>query len=91
MNDDELQRLRQRVAEMKDAMIISKDIFCEDSPKLRKLKISLTHLNEGERALLYLYAEIHSFRKMSELLGVSHMTCYREVSRIVKQIKMECL
>ena len=51
MNDDELQRLRQRVAEMKDAMIISKDIFCDDSPKLRKLKISLTHLNEGERAL----------------------------------------
>lgn len=65
-------------------------VFCEDEPRVRELKrIINTKLSIADKTLIILYADCQSFRKLGERLGVSHMTCRREIMRIRKIIMQE--
>jgi DNA-directed RNA polymerase specialized sigma24 family protein len=58
-----------------------------DDPRVARLKeIIATRLNQVDRTLLLLYCEYGSYRKLAKILGVSHMTCRREILRIRKEI-----
>lgn len=65
-------------------------IFNEEDERVRELKrIINTKLSIADKTLVILYAESQSFRKMGERLGVSHMTCRREIQRIRRIILQE--
>lgn len=65
-------------------------IFNPDDPKVARLKeIIDTKLSQVDKTIVLLYVDCQSFRKLGAKLGVSHMTCRREVMRIVQIIKQE--
>lgn len=66
------------------------DIMCEDEPRTRRLKYIINNrLTIADRTIIILYAELQSFRKLGECLGVSHTTMRTEVNRIKEIIKRE--
>ena len=65
----------------------NKDIFSEESEKLRLAKEALWQLPETDRLLMCLYSEIQSLRKLGELLGVSRTTAYLQIKEIKEKIK----
>lgn len=68
----------------------NKDIFNEDSPKVNILKYIIYNiLDQVDRTIILLYVDCQSYRKLGEIMGMSHMTIRREVVRIREQIKKE--
>lgn len=66
------------------------DIFCKDSELIWKVKYILDHkLSEVEKTLVLFYAEVQSYRKMAEIMNISHMTVKREIARLRNIIKQE--
>lgn len=62
-------------------------ILSEDDPKVARIKqIIERDLTQADRTIILLYAECGSFRKLGQMLGLSHMTSRREVMRIRKEI-----
>lgn len=63
------------------------DIMSEDGPIVARVKrIIERDLSQADRTIILLYAECGSFRKLGQMLGLSHMTARREVLRIRKAI-----
>jgi len=49
----------------------------------------ISELNELNRALMLLYLDSHSYKEMSEILGVSETNVASKVSRIKQKLKQE--
>lgn len=62
------------------------DIFCPDPPRTRKAKAALERLPAEDRAIMTLYAEVQSVRKLGAMLGVGRDTAWKEVRRIRAEI-----
>lgn len=67
----------------KDDFLANDDIFDEDPDRLRRVKDIITHrLDQVDRAILILYADCQSYRKLGKILGVSHVTAGKKVRRV---------
>lgn len=65
-------------------------IFCKDDELVWKVKYILDKkLTDAEKSFILFYAEAKSYRKMAEVMKVSHMTIKREVARIREKINSE--
>ena len=62
-------------------------IFSEEDERVARVKeIIERELTQADRTIILLYAECGSYRKLGQMLGLSHMTARSEVMRIRKQI-----
>ena len=67
-------------------------IWRQDTPRVHLLKkIVFEKLDQADRTLILIYAELRSTRKMAEKFQVSQMTIQRQITRIRKIIKDEYL
>lgn len=72
--------------EIKEDYKYNPDIMNPDDERVSKLKeIINTRLSVVDKTLILLYVDCQSYRKLGKRLGLSHMTCRREIVRI-KQI-----
>ena len=62
------------------------DVFCPDSPRVRRVKEAVERLAEADKVIIRLYAELGSLSKLGEMLGVSKDTAWKEVRRIRAEI-----
>ena len=63
------------------------DMFIEAPERTELLKeIVATRLNEVDRTIILLYAEIQSTRKLGKRMGMSMMTVWREIQRIKAEV-----
>ena len=66
------------------------DAFCGDGPKARRTKWVCSHrLEDAERVLVYLYAELGSVRDLAQMLGVARSTLGDEIKRIKDKVQRE--
>ena len=57
-----------------------------DDDRMLSIKGAVSRLPAVDRMLLLLYAECRSYRKLGDMLGVSHSTMRKEIQRIRKEI-----
>lgn len=63
------------------------DIFNEDTEEMKKLKhIIYNDLDEVDRRVILLYAELGSLRKLGSILGVSASSAFLKIKTIKKKI-----
>lgn len=73
--------------EIRKDYLFDGSIFCDDEEKVRRAKWVVEHrLSQADRTIILLYAEIGSYRKLGQRLGLSHTTVKNEVHRIRKII-----
>lgn len=65
------------------------DMMTEDRDEVLRLKRALAHLEEPDRRIIVLYAELGSIRRLAERLGVSRSTAHNRVRRIQATIREE--
>lgn len=66
------------------------DIMCMDDERIRAIKKIIDQkLSLVDKTIILLYAELMSYRKLGELMHLSHMTIRKEVKRIIRIIKSE--
>ncbi len=63
--------------------------FDEDEPRVSAVKRIIETLPEAERAMILLYADRQSYRKLGHDFGVSHMTARTEIMKIRAKILAE--
>lgn len=61
-------------------------IFREENDDMHLLKQALQKLDDGDKAILYLYIEYQSLRKVGKKLGVSHTIVYKTLKLIKGKI-----
>lgn len=83
--------IKERLLLLKDELKPNDSIFCNDSPKIRKLKLKLNDMPEDDKALFLLFVEISNYRKVAALLGVSHTLVFKEIRRIKEKYFTEWL
>lgn len=62
------------------------DIFCPDPPRTRRVKAAIEQLPDEDKAIVTLYAELGSYRKLGAMLGVGRDTAWKEIRRIRAEI-----
>ena len=63
-------------------------IFSEEEPRIKKIKrLIYEDLDEVDRRVILLYAELGSLRKLGKALGVSASSAFFKVSDIKNKIK----
>lgn len=76
--------------EIKEDYKYNPDIMNPDDERVSKLKeIINTRLSVVDKTLILLYVDCQSYRKLGNRLGLSHMTCRREIVRIKNIILKE--
>lgn len=76
--------------ECREDYAFNPDIFCKDEELIWKVKYILDHkLTAVEKSFVLFYAEAQSYRKMAEIMNMSHMTVKREIARIRNIIQEE--
>jgi DNA-directed RNA polymerase specialized sigma24 family protein len=76
--------------EIKEDYKYNPDIMNPDDERVSKLKeIINTRLSVVDKTLILLYVDCQSYRKLGKRLGLSHMTCRREIVRIKNIILKE--
>lgn len=76
--------------EIKEDYKFSNDIMCDEDEKIHRIKeIINTKLSLVDKTLILLYTDCQSYRKLGKRLGLSHMTCRKEIIRIKKIILTE--
>lgn len=69
--------------EIKEDYKFSKDIMCNEDERVHRIKeIINTKLSLVDKTLILLYTDCQSYRKLGKRLGLSHMTCRKEIIRI---------
>lgn len=69
--------------EIKEDYKFSADIMNMEDERVHRIKeIINTRLSLVDKTLILLYVDCQSFRKLGERLGLSHMTCRKEIIRI---------
>lgn len=76
--------------EIKEDYKFSNDIMCNEDERVHRIKeIINTKLSLVDKTLILLYTDCQSYRKLGKRLGLSHMTCRKEIIRIKKIILQE--
>lgn len=76
--------------EIKEDYKFSADIMCSEDERVHRIKeIINTKLSIVDKTLILLYTDCQSYRKLGKRLGLSHMTCRKEIIRIKKIILQE--
>lgn len=76
--------------EIKEDYKFSNDIMCNEDEKVHRIKeIINKKLSLVDKTLILLYTDCQSYRKLGKRLGLSHMTCRKEIIRIKKIILTE--
>lgn len=66
------------------------DIMSNEDERVAKVKdIINNRLSLVDKTLILLYTDCQSYRKLGKRLGLSHMTCRKEIIRIRKIILQE--
>ena len=69
--------------EIKEDYKYNPDIMSTEDEKVARLKeIINTKLSVVDKTLILLYTDCQSYRKLGKRLGLSHMTCRKEIMRI---------
>ena len=69
--------------EIKEDYMFSADIMCNEEERVHRIKeIINTRLSLVDKTLILLYVDCQSYRKLGARLGLSHMTCRKEIIRI---------
>lgn len=75
--------------DIKEDYVPHLDIMSQEGEKITRLKeIISTKLSVVDKTLILLYVDCMSYRKLGKRLGLSHMTCRKEIIRI-KSIILE--
>ena len=76
--------------EIKEDYKFSADIMSMEDERVHRIKeIINTKLSLVDKTLILLYTDCQSYRKLGKRLGLSHMTCRKEIIRIKKIILQE--
>lgn len=76
--------------EIKEDYKFSDDIMCNEDERIHRIKeIINTKLSIVDKTLILLYTDCQSYRKLGHRLGLSHMTCRKEIMRIKSIILKE--
>ena len=76
--------------EIKEDYKFSADIMCREEERVHRIKeIINTKLSLVDKTLILLYTDCLSYRKLGKRLGLSHMTCRKEIIRIKNIILKE--
>jgi transcriptional regulator of aromatic amino acid metabolism len=76
--------------EIKEDYKFSDDIMCNEDERIHRIKeIINTKLSIVDKTLILLYTDCQSYRKLGQRLGLSHMTCRKEIVRIKNIILKE--
>lgn len=76
--------------EIKEDYKFSDDIMCNEDERIHRIKeIINTKLSIVDKTLILLYTDCQSYRKLGQRLGLSHMTCRKEIMRIKNIILKE--
>ena len=76
--------------DIKEDYVFDADIMNMEDERVHRIKeIINTRLSLADKTLILLYVDCQSFRKLGERLGLSHMTCWKEIIRIKNIILKE--
>ena len=76
--------------DIKEDYVYDADIMNMEDERVHRIKeIINTRLSLVDKTLILLYVDCQSFRKLGERLGLSHMTCRKEIIRIKNIILKE--
>lgn len=76
--------------DIKEDYVFDSDIMNMEDERVHRIKeIINTRLSLVDKTLILLYVDCQSFRKLGERLGLSHMTCRKEIIRIKNIILTE--
>lgn len=76
--------------DIKEDYVFDADIMNMEDERVHRIKeIINTRLSLVDKTLILLYIDCQSFRKLGERLGLSHMTCRKEIIRIKNIILSE--
>lgn len=76
--------------DIKEDYVFDADIMNMEDERVHRIKeIINTRLSLVDKTLILLYVDCQSFRKLGERLGLSHMTCRKEIIRIKNIILKE--
>jgi DNA-directed RNA polymerase specialized sigma24 family protein len=76
--------------DIKEDYKFNPDIMNNEDEKVSRIKeIINTKLSLVDKTLILLYTDCLSYRKLGERLGLSHMTCRKEIIRIKNIILQE--
>jgi hypothetical protein len=76
--------------EIKEDYKFSNDIMCNEDERVHRIKEIINNkLSLVDKTLILLYTDCQSYRKLGKRLGLSHMTCRKEIIRIKKIILQE--
>lgn len=82
-----IKELKKYIKEYKDLLNKEEiDIFSTDIRE-EVMIVALNKLNDADKALILLYSELKSYRKLSKELNISHQTIKNEICRIKEEIK----
>ena len=69
--------------DIKEDYVFDPDIMNMEDERVHRIKeIINTRLSLVDKTLILLYVDCQSFRKLGARLGLSHMTCWKEIIRI---------
>lgn len=86
--DDTAKRIAEQYRRIRAEYLFDTDILNEDDELVRAVKYLLTtQLNTVEKTLLILYAECGCYRKMEEILHISHTSCAKLLKPIIERIR----
>lgn len=76
--------------EIKEDYKFSDDIMCNEDERIHRIKEIINNkLSIVDKTLILLYTDCQSYRKLGQRLGLSHMTCRKEIMRIKNIILKE--
>ena len=76
--------------DIKEDYVFDPDIMNMEDERVHRIKeIINTKLSLVDKTLILLYTDCQSYRKLGKRLGLSHMTCRKEIIRIKKIILQE--
>ena len=76
--------------EIKEDYKFSDDIMCNEDERIHRIKEIINNkLSIVDKTLILLYTDCQSYRKLGQTLGLSHMTCRKEIMRIKNIILKE--
>lgn len=76
--------------DIKEDYRFNPDIMSQEDERVARIKeIINTRLSLVDKTLILLYTDCQSYRKLGKRLGLSHMTCRKEIIRIKKIILTE--
>lgn len=76
--------------DIKEDYIFDNNIMNMEDERVHRIKeIINTRLSLVDKTLILLYVDCLSLRKLGERLGLSHMTCWKEIIRIKNIILKE--